>query len=75
MTEMTPERAREFGNAWNSGDSALVASFGFRRPGHVRVGLRDRRGRRDDGEAAGCDLLEFRGGEVTVKNAFRKVAA
>jgi ketosteroid isomerase-like protein len=121
VTEMSVERATAFGDAWNSGDADLVASY-FSEDGeyHASVGTehlgvtykgRDevRRGvqaffdrfpggrfenlrvhvfgdrgtfewdfvtRDADGTrriVAGCDLLEFRGDEVTTKNAFRKV--
>jgi uncharacterized protein (TIGR02246 family) len=121
MAEMSPERAAEFGAAWNSDDAELVASY-FAEDGeyHASVGTehlgvsyqgRDevRRGVQaffdrfpggrfenlrvhvfgDHGtfewdfvtvdadrtrtSVAGCDLLEFRGDQVAVKNAFRKI--
>jgi len=119
--QMTLERATAFGEAWNSGDADLVASyfaedgvyhgiFGNERLGQTftgRAAIRDEvqatfdrfpSGRFEDLKVlvhgnfgwfewdysvtdskgnrqvtAGCDLLEFDGDMVKVKNAFQKV--
>jgi len=119
-TNMTRERAEEFGAAWNGGDADLVASF-FAEDGvyhasvgpdalgksyfskeQIRLGVQAFFDRFPSGKfenlkvvvagnigtfewdfvttdlgghevrTAGCDLLQFVGDKVAVKNAFRK---
>ena len=120
---MTRARATEFGEAWNTRDPALIASFfaddgvyhasvgpehlgkSFQGRDQVREGVAEFFRRFPDGRfdnlkvnlfgsfgtfewdfvatnaegqevvTAGCDLLEFEGDMIKVKNAFRKAHA
>jgi hypothetical protein len=66
-TKMTRERAEEFGASWNSRDDDLVASF-FAEDGEWDFVSTDPTGQQV--RTAGCDLLQFVGDKVVVKNAF-----